>query len=971
MLLSVLRGIARIAFVLVVLGVTGAAVTAGYGLYYFSHDLPDFQRIANYVPAIGSKVYDADGRLIAEFETERRIPVAIDEVPTLVVNAFLAAEDRDFYTHKGVNPQAIFRAGVADIARFHSGQRPIGASTITQQVVRHFLLSRELSMARKVKEAILAYRLDKEISKDRILEIYLNEIYLGAGAYGVAAAADTYFQKKLDRLTPAEAAYLASLPKAPNNYNPIRNAAAAKARRDWVLASMAELGWLKQDEAKRATAEPLHVDMRPDPPREFGYFVEEVRRGLIGRYGEKTVYEGGLTIRTSYAPATQRIAEKSFRSGLLEYDRRHGWRGPVARLGNAAAARKALADTQDPAGIGEWRLAAVTDTDATAARIVLRDGTVGEIPVSDLRWARPTIKDQRLGAGVRRVADVVQTGDLVLVEPIGGKGRKAEAKLYGLRQIPDVSGGLVVLDPKTGRIFALVGGWSFQQSQFNRSTQAQRQPGSAIKPFVYLAALQNGYTMSTSIEDAPIEVPQGPGLPPWRPANYDGDSGGMTTLEEALVQSRNLPTARIALDIGMKAVAQTVQIFDIMDKMPLYPSMALGAGDTTLLRLSNAYAMLDNGGHWLVPSVIDTVQDRHGRVVYQKGIGGCPSCFALAGQRADSNPSALYRATGAPAASAIAVSGGAAWAENPVGYEPVKRGPLADPKSIHDIVATLTQVIQRGTGTLVKPILKDLAQPLAGKTGTTSNSFDAWFVGFSPDLVAGTYVGFDEPRTLGDSETGGRVAAGIFRDFMHAALKGAPEKEFPEPGTEPAPVKAPEPAKSQPPAEPAVANQGADPGTKPSETVADAPVRKRAAPRRDSNPDSAETARLNRQPLYRDPGDAVEEAAYGPRWRERRRSRNADPASPEPTIAAPVEPASGPPPYNPPRQPDYVTAGPGFPPAWGAAYAAPGPGGAYNGPAAPPRRTAPGWRDETAPYAAPMAPWGQRPGPVYGTGGLY
>lgn len=988
MLLSVLRGIARIAFVLVVLGVTGVAITAGYGLYYFSHDLPDFQRIVNYVPAIGSKVYDADGKLIAEFEAEHRIPVSIDEVPTLVVNAFLAAEDRDFYTHKGVNPQAIFRAAMADVARFHSGQRPIGASTITQQVVRHFLLSRELSLTRKVKEAILAYRLDKEISKDRILEIYLNEIYLGAGAYGIAAAADTYFQKRLDQLTPAEAAYLASLPKAPNNYNPIRNTAAAKARRNWVLASMAELGWLKQDEAKRAMAEPLRINMRPEPPREYGYFVEEVRRGLIGRYGEKAVYEGGLTIRTSYTPATQQIAEKAFRNGLLEYDRRHGWRGPVARLGNAAEARKALAETADPPGIGEWRLAAVTDTDAGAARIVLRDGSVGEIPISELRWARPTIRDQRLGPGVRRVADVVQTGDLVLVEPIGGqggggkggggKGRKAETRLYGLRQIPDVSGGLVVLDPRTGRIFALVGGWSFQQSQFNRSTQAQRQPGSAIKPFVYLTALQNGYTMSTTVEDTPLEVSQGPGLPPWRPANYDGDYGGMTTLENALVQSRNLPTARIALDVGMKAIAQTVQTFDIMDKMPLYPSMALGAGDTTLLRLTNAYAMLDNGGRWLVPSVIDTVQDRHGRVIYQKGIGGCPSCFAVAGQRADGNASALYRTIGAPAASAIAVSG-AAWADNPVAYEPVRRGPLADPKAIHTIVETLQQVVLRGTGTLVRPILNDLAQPLAGKTGTTSNYFDAWFVGFSPDLVAGTYVGFDEPRTLGDSETGGRVAAGIFRDFMHEALKGAPDEDFPEPTAQP------EPDKNQPsPAEATVADQGARPTeTKPGETVAEAPVRRRAAPSPDNSYGSTETAKLNREQGDRDPGDAVEEAAYGPRWRERRRSRSSGPAASEPVDAAPAamtptamapampaEPMYGPPTYDPqPQQPDYAAAGPGYPTPWGTAYAQPGGGGAYSGPVIPPRRAVPGPRDDMAPYPPPS--WGQHPGPVYGTGGLY
>jgi penicillin-binding protein 1A len=550
---------------------------------------------------------------------------------------------------------------------------------------------------------------------------------------------------------------------------------------------------------------------------------------------------------------------------------------------------------------------------------------------------------------VRNVADVVQAGDLVLVEPLSGKGRKAEARLYGLRQIPDVGGGLAVMDPKTGRILALVGGWSFQQSQFNRTTQAQRQPGSAIKPFVYLTALQHGYTLSSTVDDTPLEVPQGPGLPPWRPGNYEGDYYGEMTLENALVHSRNLATAHLALDIGMRAIAQTVQAFDIMDRMPLYPSMALGAGETTLLRLTNAYAMLDNGGHWLVPSVIDTVQDRNGGVIYQKGVDGCASCFVLAGTRTDGSASQLYRATGAPAPSAIAVSG-AAWAKDPVAYEPVKHGPLADPIAIHEIVETLQQVIQRGTGTLIRPIAKDLAQPLAGKTGTTSNYFDAWFVGFSPDLVAGTYVGFDEPRTLGDGETGGRVAAGIFRDFIHEALKGAPEKEFPEPAKEP------EPGKNEPsPGEAAVADQGAKPG----ETVAEAPVRKRATPRPDGA--DAETAKLNRQQVYRDPGDAVEEAAYGPRWRDRRRPRDSDPAD-----GAPTEPA-----YGPPRQPDYVTAGPGFPTPWGTAYAQPGPSGGYDGPALPPRRSAPGPRDGRVPYAAPAPTWSQRPGPVYGTGGLY
>jgi penicillin-binding protein 1A len=946
MLLSVLRSMARVGFMVVVLAVVAAAVAIGYGLTYFSRDLPDFERIANYLPAVGSKVYDADGRLIAEFESERRIPVTIGEVPALVINAFLAAEDRDFYAHKGVDPQAVFRAAVADIARLHSGQRPIGASTITQQVVRHFLLSRELSITRKIKEAILAYRLDKELSKDRILEIYLNEIYLGAGAYGVAAAADTYFRKKLDQLTPAEAAYLASLPKAPNNYHPVRNAAAAKARRDWVLTAMAELGWLGEAEAKRAIAEPLRVNMRPEPPRDYGYFVEEVRRGLVGRYGDKTVYEGGLTIRTSYRPAAQRLAEKSFRDGLIEYDRRHGWRGPIARLGNAAAARKALAETPDPPGIGDWRLAAVIETDANEARIVLRDGSLGEIPLAELRWARPTLRDQQLGPAVRKVGDVVQTGDLVLVEPIAGKGRK-EARLYGLRQIPAVSGGFVVMDPKTGRIAALVGGWSFQQSQFNRSTQAQRQPGSAIKPFIYLTALMHGYTMADTIEDAPLEVPQGPGQAPWRPGNYDGDYGGVLTLEEALVQSRNLATARLALDLGMREVADTVQTFDIMDRMPLYPSMALGAGETTLLRLTNAYAMLDNGGYWIVPSVIDTVQDRHGRVIYQKGTAGCPACFVVAGTHAEGNSSLLYRAAGAAPAVAIA---GAAWAPNPVLYEPIKRGPLANPKAIQDIVATLQQVIQRGTGTLIKPILKDIRQPLAGKTGTTSNYFDAWFVGFSPDLVAGTYVGFDEPRTLGEGETGGRVAAGIFRDFMHETLKAAPEKGFSEPD------QAPEPGKDQPAAAAAVAAQGGEPGAKAAETVAESSAKKRAARPANIEAANSETAKLNRQQLNRDPGEAVEEAAYGPRWRERQQARS------EPTTT-PAEPT-----YPPPRQPGQIASGPAFPAPWGTAYARPG--GGYAGPAMPPPPV-PVPRYERTPYMPTVPTPGQRPGPIYGTGGLY
>ena len=816
-MLRVLRGVARGLFILLVLVALGAGGFIGITLAHFGRELPDYQRLADYLPATGSKVYAADGSLVAEFESEHRIPVPIGKVPKMVIEAFLAAEDRDFYNHRGVDPMAIIRAAMADVTRFHRGQRPFGASTITQQVVRHFLLSNEVSVSRKVKEAILAFRIEQALSKDRILEIYLNEIYLGAGAYGVAAAADTYFQKPLERLSLGEAALLAALPKAPNNYHPIRHPEAARARRDWVLAGMADVGWITAKRARAAIAEPLVVHLRnevsPEPAAgrpggPNGYFAEEVRRELIGRFGEKAVYGGGLTVRTSYVPAYQKMAEAAFKKGLVEYDRRHGWRGPITHLPSGAAAQAALAGTADPPGTGagtsqgpNWRLAAVTAIDAGGATLALKGGGSGRIALGELRWARRTLDDQRLGAGVRQVRDVVNPGDIVLVEPVatapgkvlrGRQGAVApgasplQSQNYTLRQIPDVGGGVVVMDPKTGRIFAMVGGWSFQQSQFNRATQAKRQPGSAFKPFVYVAALDNGFTPSSIVDDAPISISQGPGLPPWEPVNYEGSYVGSTTLEDALIHSRNLVTARLATMVGMPAIARTVLNFDVMDRMPLYYSMALGAGETTLLRLTSAYAMLDNGGHWLLPSVIDSVQDRHGRVIYQKGVkkggpkggptGGtdCAACFVAAGSSSGSDAGTLYRPAGPPDPTSISPPN-ATYADNAVLYKPTKRDPLVTPEAGSEIVSMLQGVVERGTATVVAAVGK----PLAGKTGTTSDWFDAWFVGFSPDLVAGVFVGFDDPRTLGQGETGGRVAAPIFRDFMKEALKDVPAKPFP------------------------------------------------------------------------------------------------------------------------------------------------------------------------------------------------
>jgi len=776
-----LRSLAQLIFVV---GILCAIVIGGgvaLAIAHFSRDLPGHEQLLTYQPATGTRVYAGDGTFMAEFATEHRVLMPFDNIPPLVVHAFLTAEDRDFYSHNGVNPLSILRAALADIVRYGHGQRPLGASTITQQLVRHFLLNNEVSVSRKIKEALLAYRIESQLSKNRILEIYLNEIYLGSGAYGVAAAAETYFGKNLDQLTTADAAFLAALPKAPNNYNPQRHLQAAKARRDWVLDGMAEEGWITRAEAEAAKILPIDARPRPDAPAvDNGYFVEGVRRELVERFGEKAVYEGGLVVHTSYVPVYQAMAERAFRNGLVEYDRRHGWRGPVVHLANAMAAQGALSSMPDPAAMPNWHLAAVTNVDSGGAQIMLKGGVPGRVPLEELRWGRRTTADQRLGVAVSRAQEVLSPGDVVLVEAIGGTApantKKAPAlPLYGLRQVPDVSGGFTALDPKTGRIFALVGGWDYQQSQFDRATQAKRQPGSAIKPFVYVTALEGNYTPSSVVEDAPIELDQGPGLPKWTPANYEGSYVGSTTLRQALVHSRNLATARLATLIGLPAIAKTVEKFGVMDKMPLYYSMALGAGDTTVLRLTAAYAMLDNGGHFLLPSIIDLVQDRQGRILYQKGTRTCPACYVIAGPRNTTAAEPGYVAVGPPDPSIIWVKG-AQFAERPLIYKPTRRDPLVDPIADHQIVSMMEGVVQQGTGIKVAAVGK----PIAGKTGTTSDWNDGWFVGFSPDIAAGVYVGFDTPRTLGDGETGGNVAAPIFRDFMIDALKDVPPTPFPE-----------------------------------------------------------------------------------------------------------------------------------------------------------------------------------------------
>jgi len=748
----------RFFFVCTVLVAIAGGVFAGLTIWHFGRDLPDYQQLAHYEPPIATRVQAGDGRLLAEYATERRVFVPIAAIPKRVINAFLSAEDKNFYSHHGVDPLSILRAALTDVGRWRSNRRPVGASTITQQVAKNMLLTNELSISRKVKEILLATRIDEALPKDRILELYLNEIYLGSGAYGVAAAALTYFNKSLDELTLGEAAFLAGLPKAPNNYNPTRFPQMAKARREWVLDRMGEDGNATEAEIAQAKAEPLVMRHREEAEIISGpYFAEEVRRELLARYGESVLYQGGLSVRTSFDARLQAAADKNLRDGLINYDRsRGGWRGPVGHIDPGPNWPAEIAATALPAGAATaaWQLAVVLHNDGEGAAIGLKGGATGRIPFAQMRWARPLRDDSTLGPFPRNAGDVAKPGDLVLTEPLPEEAIKEPGKpgmakprigpLYNLCQIPEVSGALVVLDPHTGRVLAMSGGFSFELSQFNRATQAKRQPGSAIKPFVYLTALENGFTPSTLVDDDPISLSQGPGLPPWTPSNYERTFMGPIPLRVALEHSRNLATAHVAAAIGMEAIGQTVEKFGIMDHMPRMYSMALGAGETTPLRLTAAYAMLDENGKRITPTLIDRVQDRDGKTIFRADNRVCEGCNNLE------------------------------WDHQPVPTLPDNREQIADPVAAFQVVEMMQGVVQRGTGFAVSKVGK----PIAGKTGTTSDWQDAWFVGFTPDLAAGVFVGYDDPVSLGSGEQAAVVAAPIFRDFMIAALKDAPATEF-------------------------------------------------------------------------------------------------------------------------------------------------------------------------------------------------
>ncbi|HEX6113467.1 MAG TPA: penicillin-binding protein 1A [Geminicoccaceae bacterium] len=737
-----LFGVLAVGTVVLLLAASGGAL---YLVHRYAAGLPDYRQLADYQPPTVTRVHAGDGRLLAEFAHEKRVFVPVEAIPRGVIQAFLAAEDKNFYSHPGIDPLSIVRAVITNLDRLMDDRRPMGASTITQQVAKNFLLSNEVTIERKLKEALLAFRIEQAFTKDQILELYLNQIYLGVSSYGVAAAALNYFDKSLDELTVGEAAFLAGLPKAPSWYHPERRPEAARARRDWVIGRMLDVGFIDQEQAEQALAEPLV--MRGRAPTEVisaEYFVEEVRRELIQRHGEDFLYQGGLSIRTTVSPTLQAMAEKALRDGLIAYDRRHGWRGPETQtdLHTDPAWPSHLAEMNRENGLETWQLALVMAVGREAATIGLSDGSTASLPLDELKWARRVGEDGNPGPPVERADQVLAAGDVIWVEKVTTEAR-GEVH-YALRQPPEIEGALVALNPHTGRVLAIQGGFSYARTEFNRATQALRQPGSALKPFVYLAALENGFTPSSILLDAPIVVDQGPGLGKWKPANYSRRFYGPSTLRLGIEKSRNVMTVRLAQAVGMDRIREMATRFDLERGLGRNLASALGSNEVTLLQLTTAYAMLVNGGKRIEPAFIERIQDRHGRTVAQRDARPCPECQDVA------------------------------WESQPTPVLPDQREQVIDAPRAYQMVNLLQGVVERGTGQRARSINK----PVAGKTGTTDDSRDAWFVGFTPDLVVGVFVGFDQPKSLGGEEQGASAALPIFVEFMTAALKDEPATPF-------------------------------------------------------------------------------------------------------------------------------------------------------------------------------------------------
>nr|WP_232843800.1 PBP1A family penicillin-binding protein [Rhodobacter amnigenus] len=718
----------------------------------YSRDLPSHESLAQYTPPTISRIYSGEGRIIDEFAQERRLFVPIEDIPAVVKQAFIAAEDKNFYAHHGYDVTGM--AAAFRDAILTRGKDLRGASTITQQVMKNFLLSGDRTGERKIKEIILATRLEETLSKDKILELYLNEIFLGQNSYGVAAAAQTYFNKPLSALTAGEAAYLATLPKAPSEMHPVRNKDRALERRAYVLNRMAEDGYITREQAKAEAEQPLLTVQNGDypafrealPPR--GYFTDEIRRQLSSTFGEEEFFGGGLSIRATVDPDLQAVAAAALREGLEKYDRSLGvWRGTgkVMPAEQLADWRPNLTQIEVPRDIAGWSPAVVLEVGENDARIGIEgveDDADGHwIPAEDVTWARKRNADGSLGPRANSAGDLVSVGDVVLVRPVTSDEDGSFVR-WSLRQIPEVQGGFMAMDVFTGRVIAMQGGFSYQDSVFNRATQATRQPGSSFKPFVYAAALDNGFTPGTIVVDAPIEVETAEGL--WTPKNASNKFYGPTPVRTGIEQSRNLMTVRIAQEIGMETVARYAERFGVYDPMRPFLANSLGAQESTLFKMVAAYAMFANGGERVEPTLVDRVQDRFGRTIYRHDTRDCIDCATA----------------NLPAGEGVTIRS--------------ERERVMDAVTAYQLTSMMEGVVTRGTASSAV----DLPVPVAGKTGTTNDAKDVWFIGYTSNIVAGCYMGYDQPRSLGSGASGGGMCAPVFQKFMKEAVAKYGGAEF-------------------------------------------------------------------------------------------------------------------------------------------------------------------------------------------------
>ena len=685
-----------------------------YFLWKVSPELPSYNELKSYNPSLTSRVFTSDGLLLDKYFIQERIFVPINRIPKNLIYAFISAEDKKFFEHIGIDPLAIIRAVFTNIVNNFSNKKMIGASTITQQVVKNLLLTNEVSLERKFKEMILAVRIENILNKEQILELYLNDIYLGYGSYGIAAASLNYFNKSINELTLEEVAFLAALPKAPNNYNPITKYSNAIERRNWVLQRMYENGYISAAYLQYKNKPLIVQDRYEEQFEEANYFKEEVRKKLYDLFGKQALYEQGLIVKTSINTKLQKIADHVLISGLINQDKKNGWKGVLANIQKLIIEDDLLKNIKNPFP-DKWAVYQINNISELILEVINSKGDHNTIDLSsdDNKWL---------------IKEKFNIGDVFFAELI--------ADQLTIRQIPKINGAIVVIDPHTGKVLALSGGFSFELSEFNRATQAKRQPGSAFKPFVYITAMKEGYTPATLILDAPYVVDQGPGLPKWKPSNYTDKFYGLSPMRTGLEKSRNLMTIRLSDKIGMEKILDTARDFKIGKNMNNNLSMSLGSGLVTLLDLTNAYAMIVNGGKEINPSLITSVYDKTGKQILINEIKKCNSCNQIDSEIDYPIPDIINN-----------------------------QQSVLDPRIAYQITSMLEGVILRGTGRRIK----ELDTPLGGKTGTTNENKDAWFVGFSPDLAVGVYVGFDQPKSLGYKQTGSAVAVPIFKEFMKEA----------------------------------------------------------------------------------------------------------------------------------------------------------------------------------------------------------